>query len=443
MPTPQGLDDGRKNILTGQLSVKIAVDRKAVGIIPSQYIQECYFVEDIFNSCITGKIIFTDTMGLLENGPLTGDEQIGLTYGIDEDREVTFYIWQIKKIVQTSTTGPTDEVVLEITFVDESYYAMHARAISYSFPAETKYTKAAEHLYKKMVGFKSVDLNIEACTNFHSDPIALPYWTPAECLRFLLRRAKSAKTSSSGYLNYNNTENGFKANVRTLNWLFSVDNKVDAVPYIFESTDSDVKDNNKIWEWWGQGVDKTTMKPARGGRWRAVNTATKTLIEIPYTYDSGVKSTNTVGTKSLLPDVSDNNSYQRLTGEQTEDDLKMVLYDEWAKSYNTQMMFNFVLPGSEKRYAGQQIEVKWPSITRNETGGTPIFHKQFNGKFLIKSITHTFGQGKANINYMQRLVVLKNGYQASESENLINIPKALQNISELPTKRENSNLIKR
>jgi len=436
MATPQSFDDGRKNPLTGQLSVKIVVDRKAVGIIPSQYIQECYFVEDIFESCITGKIVFTDTMGLLENGPLTGDERLTLTYGVDDNREVNFYIWQIKKIVQTSTTAPTDDVILEIIFVDESYYAMHARAISYSFPAETKYTAAVKYLYKNMVGFKDTDLNIEACTNFHIDPIALPYWTVAECTRFLLRRAKSAKTASSGYLSYNNTDEGFKANIRTLNWLFSSNNKIDAMPYIFENTKTEVKDNNKIWEWWGQGVDKSAMKPARGGKWRAVNTGTKKLIETQYTYGTGVINTTTVGTKSLFPDISDNNSYQRLTGEQTEDDLKMVIYDEWIKSYNTQMIFNFVLPGHEKRFAGQQIEVKWPSITRNELSA-PVYHKQFNGKFVIKSVTHIFGQGQGNINYMQRLVVLKNGYQAAESEKLINIPKDRQNISELPTKREN------
>ena len=69
--------------------------------------------------------------------------------------------------------------------------------------------------------------------------------------------------------------------------------------------------------------------------------------------------------------------------------------------------------------------------------GNPIYQKQLNGKFLIKSITHNFaGQGQSNVNYTQRIVVLKNAYQGSESDNLINIPKENQNISELTTQKE-------
>jgi hypothetical protein len=435
MATTDNLDKSRKNELTGQLSVKIVVDRKQVGIIESHHITECYFIEDIFSPCITGKLVFVDTEGFFENGPFTGDELIGLEYGIEEDREITFNIWKINKIVQTSPTNPTDEVLTEIIFVDETYYNMYGNATSYSFPANTKYTTAVDYLLKNMIGFDSMNINMEECTNFHPDPIALPYWNVAKCIRFLLRRAKSSKTSLSGYLHYNNTDNGFKANIRTLNWLFSSANQMDNVPYIFENEKTEIKNVNKIWEWWAQGIDKASMKPARGGLWRAVDTSLKKLYESEYIFSTGVENTTAVGTKSLFPDISDNTSYHRLTGENTEDDLKMVLYDEWVKSYDTQFMFNLISPGSEKRYAGQLLEIKWPSITRK--GNNPIYQKQLNGKFLIKSITHTFvGRGTSNVNYMQRLVVLKNAYQGSESENLLNIPKEKQNISEAESTKE-------
>jgi len=441
MATSESLDKDRKNILTGQLSVKIVVDRKQIGIIETQHITECYFIEDIFSPCITGKLIFVDAYGFFENGPLTGDELLGLEYGAEEDREITFNIWKINKIVQTSPINPTDEVLTEILFVDEAYYNMYGSTTSYSFPAETKYTTAVDYLLKNMIGFKEADINMEHCTNFHADPIALPYWTLAKSIRFLLRRAKSNKTSLSGYLHYNNTDNGFKVNIRTLNWLFSSANKIVKPPFIFEDGDTDVKNTNKIWEWWAQGIDKSSMNPSRGGKWRAVDTSLKKLYETEYTYTDGIDVTTAVGTKSLFPDISDPNSYHRLTGENTEDDLKMVIYDEWVKAYDTQMMINIMTPGSEKRYAGQQIEIKWPSITRQDSAG--IYQKQLNGKFLIKSITHSFvGPGNSNVNYMQRIVVLKNAYQASESEYLLNIPKVRQNISELSSTKETTTVVR-
>ena len=191
------IDKERKNRFTGQLSVKISIDRKRIGVIQSQYIHDCFFIEDIFTPYIKGKLVFVDVDGFLEQGPFTGDEILSLVYGNEEEREIVFHIWEVRRILQTTEANSTTQPLIEIVFVDETYYLSMARAISYSFQAQTKYTDMVNYILKNMLGWEEKNINLEACKNSCADAVALPYWPLMKSIKFLLRRAKSSKTNTN------------------------------------------------------------------------------------------------------------------------------------------------------------------------------------------------------------------------------------------------------
>ena len=430
-------DSDRDNPFTQNMSVQIALDQKNIFLIQSQHIRECYFIEDIFTHCIVGRLVFTDVHGLFEHGPLTGNELVSIVYGTNETREIIFELWKVENIIQASPNNPTDETLMEITFVDTSYSNMFVTKHSFSFAAETPYTTITDYILENMVGWEKKLIDTEPCTNFNPNPIAFPWWTASEIIRFILKRARSSITTKSGYLHYNNTEDGWKTNVKTLDYLFSNQNKIDSNTWIFENANENPHGQNKIFEWWLEGMNKNAMDQTRGGTWKGLDTTQRKFLTKEYSYANGIADMTAVGTKSLYSDLSDLNSYHKLTGEATQEDLNLVAYDNWIKQYDSQMQLVVVTPGNERRYAGLQVEIEWPSTQRHEFANTGVhFQKQMKGKYLIKQVTHYF-TGKttgSNINYMQKLKLLKNAYQESDARTLLSVPTAHQNIGESKNK---------
>jgi len=64
--------------------------------------------------------------------------------------------------------------------------------------------------------------------------------------------------------------------------------------------------------------------------------------------------------------------------------------------------------GGASRYAGQKINVFWPSVDLKE-----VYNSMDSGMYLIKSITHQFSPMKAPL-YTQVLVLIKNAYGSSK-----------------------------
>ena len=405
-------DPSRSNRYTGNLSVKIVIDEREVGILDSQQIVECYFIEDIFKYNLSGKLTFYDTEGIYENAPFTGNEMLVLVYGTDEIREITFHVWKVVNITQVSNVHSTTKNIIELFFVDTAFYNTMMRDFSRSFPKNTLHSDIVKHLLKNMVGFPDKDINIERSSSKILKDWVMPGWSVADSIGWLASRASGEKSGTSGYLCYNSTQETWKANFVTLNYLFSENNVIDANDFIFEGDSTTTP--NKILEWWVNGTDKSTMRTVFGGRWHGIDTSKKELIKEELKFTDGLSKTVLLGKKSYFPDVSDAACSCRITGD-IRADLKNNFYNEWVKRYSLQNAVNILIEGNEKRYAGHQIRIMWPSINKT----TQIYDKQKEGKYLIKSITHNFTGGGRNINYMQRIVLLKNAFEDSNSSSLV------------------------
>jgi len=378
-------------------------------VLNSKDIISCYFIEDIFSYSMTGKLIFHDMYGLIEHGPFTGNEQIIIAYGETDDRQVPFDIWKVSKIQQTNPTDPTAENLIELYFVDPTFELYTLKRYSRSYSDDKIITTIIKRILTKMIGLDSNNINMENSINSLNN-FTIPYWTPMETIRWLMKRAEGDKSRTSGYLCYNNTSEGFATNVHTLNYLLDTENYVESEEYVFE----DIRNkSNKILEWWVSGLDKSSTKFLRGGIWRGFDSETKSFIEKEYDYNDGITDTVLMGRKSLFSDISDTETVNILSGDSDTTTLGNIAYDGWSKRYNLQQVVNLVVRGREDRYAGQQIEVHWPSTARVQK-----FNKLLKGKYLVKSITHMFSGG-SNMIYRQRMVLLKNAYSDIDMVSLL------------------------
>jgi hypothetical protein len=78
-----------------------------------------------------------------------------------------------------------------------------------------------------------------------------------------------------------------------------------------------------------------------------------------------------------------------------------------------QFITNLIVQGHDKRFAGQHIQIDWPDAMNTE--GDESFNNLLKGKYLIKSVTHSFNPG-GTFPYKQRLVLIKNAYNKIDSK---------------------------
>lgn len=399
----------KKNIL----SVLLVTEKQPI-ILNNADLVELYFIEDIFKFCMMGSITFNDRYNLLQFGPFTGNEKIVLIYSIESKiRELVFDIWKVGRI-QGIGTGVREESenIITIQFVDPFYNGYSLRKYSRSW-SDKHYSDIMKDILNNMVFFKNANgtFNIEKSQN--KTDFIIPYWNPVTAMRWLMRRAIGEQTGTSGYLCFNNTDKTFSHNLVSFNYLLSdLGRTIDPVSYVFDK--GEISAENKILEWWINGLDRNSNSILRGGTWKGYDFSTKKLLNYEQVYSFAADNTICLGRKTLYPQIDDLLSSNTLIGDNNNDILQSIAYNDWAKRYNMQFILNIVVEGHEKRYAGQQINIEWTTGPR-KLGSLAQYNDLFKGKYLIKSVTHTFSPG-STYPYRQRLVLIKNGYTDIDSK---------------------------
>ena len=403
-------------------SIILHLDGRSL-ILNSKDIVECYFIEDIFSFSLVGKLIFHDMYGIVEMGPLTGNEQIILEYGIDEDRQIAFDIWKIERIAQTNATQPTSESLVEIHFVDKSFEYFTKRKFSRSFTSSDDNIGKTSDIVKLILEYMIGNPNIGRWEDsIDVMDFIMPYWTPIQSIMWLSKRCTGKDSGMPGYLCYNSTEaEPFRTNYITLDKLFG-NYVTDKKHYEFGEDDIYKFEDNcegykrkTITEWWINGIDKSSFSSIKGKKVFGYNITKKELLSNSYTYSDTIPKVMLFGKKSLFADISDNRTGNTVTSEDNSEDMDKIYYSNWIKRYSLQQVLNIILPGHETRYAGKQIEIAWPSTDPKSN----LWNKQMKGKYLIKTVTHMLTSDGSNLNYRQRLVLLKNAYVDIDDKELI------------------------
>jgi hypothetical protein len=407
--------------LNKQIYDILIITEKNQLVMNNADILEFYFIEDIFKFCMVGSMTFNDRYNIMEYGPFTGNEKIAIIYAVgdNEPRKLVFDVWKVSKIQQIGTgINESTENLITISFVDAFYTGFAMRRFSRSW-SNSYYSDIMKDILNNMVRFKTVGAPFQVEESSNKTDFIMPYWTPQMALRWLMRRAKGKKTGTSGYICFNSTKNNLTHYLTTMNYLLDdQDKSLDTLPYNFAA--NEVSGENKILEWWINGIDKNSWGSIRGGRWRGYDFSTKKLLDHEHLYSIGADETTCLGRKTLYNQIDDVTSSSLILGDNENSELENIAYSDWAKDYNMQFIMNIIVQGHEKRYAGQQIEIAWPSALRNI--GSNSTNALLKGRYLIKSVTHFFAPG-GTFPYKQRLVLIKNAYNSIESEILYNAKK--------------------
>ncbi len=382
-------------------------------VLNNEDINKLFFVEDIFKFCMVGTIVFNDRYNFMEFGPFTGNEKIAIIYSVGEaeaerSREMVFDVWKVGRVQQIGTgMREESENLITMHFVDPFFAGYTLKKYSKSWSNEY-YHNIMKEILNNMVFFKEGGKRFYVENSTNRTDFIIPYWTPQTAVRWLMRRANGRDSETSGYLCFNNTRGGFSHNLVTMNYLLSdIGRTFDSTTYNFNT--AVVSQENKVLEWWISGIDRTSNPTVRGGRWKGYDFSTKKLLDHERVYSESCDETVMLGRKTLYNRIDDAESSNNIVGDSSDDLLENISYSDWAKRYNMQFIVNLVVEGHEKRYAGQLIEIEWPSWIRNLQRKTVPMSDLLKGKYLIKSVTHSFNPG-STYPYRQRLVLIKNAY---------------------------------
>ena len=243
-----------------EFSVSLTLDI-GEATLDNSNIKQLYFIEDIFSYTNVGKIILEDESGILEYGPLTGNEFITILYGEDNNIQKTFKIYKINRIDQTNQNS-SNRQVMEMLFAEPMFFLMNFLQFSRSW-TNTRISDIIKHIGNTYLQVNEWGLFEQ--TNEKLDYFFIPYWNMNTTLSWLIKRSTSSENKQPGFCFYNN-KNG--TNFTTLEKLLSQKklmklNDQDDGMYVFKDTNQVLY--NKILDWYISGLDMTLMKYLSGG----------------------------------------------------------------------------------------------------------------------------------------------------------------------------------
>lgn len=402
----------------GIFTVIIQLGALKTVMIDNKDIFDCYFNEDIYSVCCFGKLTLTDKYGLKEMGPLTGSEKILIAFGKSSIQQREFSLLRIGKISSTTGFKQGQASVIELYFTDSYYKNLTSLKFSKAWGTKVKASDVISDLVKNMLQVTSTDLNIET-SDTYLENFCMPYWTPIETIRWISNRSKGTKGKCNyGYLFFSSGKKYI--NFVTLDSLFNSAD-IDSDIYVLETTQ--INNDNRVLSWQQNGVDNQGMKEFGGGALLGFDTKTKTMIGIEpdesFVYATAVKELSSLGSNSLFTNNNDGVKYNTymydLTGESDKIVLKNLFYNNFIRRYALQNCVKLVCQGHNKRYAGQKINIQWPSMT-----ATQLYSSMDSGSYLVKSVLHRFTPLQTPY-FIQTLTCIRNAYGKIQGSNTISL----------------------
>jgi hypothetical protein len=379
-------------------------------IVDTQSIESFYFIEDVFNFCITGKLRFSDHGSIIEKGNIWGwrDESVIVTYS---GTVKTFKIHKINKHTPSYTLQQKDNVY-EFILVTPTYYELHHKQWSRSFDNK-KTTDIMDHIMKKMVGSSFYPPTFEA-SNERIKYFYTGLRSPAENFKYLMERSTGVSKNLPGYVCFENI-NGF--NLCTLPSLMDTSSSrlmdpkdADNFYYWFDNENPHL--HNKIFNFEREGIDYGSEIKIGGGYRYGHDIKRKKNFKKHYSYNSGLgKFTDHIYGNiiypTLDPSIGGQDRYEK-TGDFREDFVENIMYNNWWKQYCNQQIINFYVKGHKSRTAGgteagSNINVKWPHTEKGK------MNKNFTGVYFVKGVT-TFFYKEQPPYFHQRVSAIKNAY---------------------------------
>lgn len=380
---------------------------------PSDII-ELNLVEDIFNYCMTGNLIFYDKLGWTEQLEIVGFDPVIVIYK-ESDVEIKkmFIVYNYEAIVEEAqlTTGIKKA---KWYLVEPIFNTLMNKKYSKSWGENKKGSEIIKDICKNILeiddkSYKNFEETNETFNNFY-----IPYWTPSEAIRWISCRCSSEKSKLPGYLFYSNSQG---INFTTVESLFtnSIREKNDDESTIKYKMTGLTDDTNKILNWYVNPPDITSIKYLCGSTKIGYDFNNKEIINQTNTYKEMINKYHIFGKTTLFRDISDTNTNIMTLCEDEPEKLNNLILHDFILRYIRQLSVGIVVRGESSRYAGMIIDIEWKSSNEKN-----ITDKMMEGLYLVKSITHQFTTGTdVTPPYRQLLTCIKAGYGKTEGGQLM------------------------
>ena len=347
--------------------------------------------ESIFEAFLTARVTIVDTLDLVKNLPIIGNEAVEIdihTTDADKSISLDFVLYKIERD-RSNMRGDVKRRVLDLHLCSAEAVANGKTSVS------RKFTGPAESVVADVVA-NDLSSGKDLSTDVSSGIVTVysNYWKPTKIIDFVCRTAKTA--TYSDYLFYE-TMDGFS--FKALSGLL-------AGAYVHDlsfSTDSESFIGNKNIRIYKFDTHFDIVRLLRSG-------AFGTTFYKPH--DTGYSYSKTESTMQENLELFTTNGSSRMFDDDLGSALNRVdvnLYEpdiskvrlasiKALESYNLAVRVN----GDFGRKCGDNLNVHFPNLDNEST-----IHELFQGNWLIVGIRHMISQNNV---YSQNMLLVKNAF---------------------------------
>jgi hypothetical protein len=213
----------------GQVSFRKLVLSSAISgeeIDITNMVMEMNIYEDIFSNYITGTITISDSLDLIHNLPIVGEEKLELEYKtptMDENIGLVKSRFFVHKVTDKTLTKENTQVYIIHFMAEEGYTDLHQR-IGRAYKGQ--YSETVKRLFSEA---DALGASPEAIKKLRVDEtenafkFVVPGWSPMKCINWVASRSISRAYKTANYVFYQDV---FKYN------FVSIDALIDQTPYI-------------------------------------------------------------------------------------------------------------------------------------------------------------------------------------------------------------------
>lgn len=398
--------------MDGNFAVKLIRGTEEITLDVEDII-ELNLVENIFNFCMSGSITFYDKVGWTEYFEAVGFDPIAVIWQESKiEKKKLFNVYHYEALVEEAQLD-TGIRKAKWYFMEPLYTSLTTRRYSKAWGEGVDGTTIITDIGKNMLGiekYEQFENTRETFDNFY-----MPYWTPAEAIKWIMKRCSGENSQMPGYLWYSNSlEHPTFTTIESLltNTVREKDSSENPVKYVFSGQGDD---SNKILSWYVQPPDMSSVNYLCGAKRHGYTFDSKRIIQSDFDYKTLIGKSSLLGRSTLYRDLSEVNTNVTIDCESDQTILNNIQEGDFINRYIRQLVAGLVVRGESRRYAGMIIDIEWKSSDSKQ-----ITDKMMEGLWLVKSITHQFTTGvNASPPYRQLLVCIKGGYNNSEAGQLM------------------------
>jgi hypothetical protein len=367
--------------------------------------------EDMTKNSITGAVFVSDTLNLIKNVPIIGNETLRISYRTPTTESVVreFQIYKISKRVAPTGTGV---MTYSLLFASKEFFSSLSSQFSKAFQ-NIPYSTMALSVYETYIKNQDNPKPFYYATTLGSKSLTLPYVHPFEAIEMFAAKSMGKDQpdlsnfvfyeSKDGFffVPYNHFAVGDNANKVEQEYRYYLPNMTFEGKTFFDDfariESYDIEESHNTLRNIAEGVFSASLL--------TYDTIAKKATTTTYGYNFDFYSSPHQEQFGILPSVNENFSENlssirmfvpkasyKFDNVRTMDDYEDVILTRNAQILGRdQFRINFVVAGDSRRTVGQCIRI---SINSNEPLGKSdlIEDPYLSGKYIIDKLTHMIRQ---------------------------------------------------